>query len=50
MENIQKPDQCVHPGCDCPRTPVSDYCSDYCRDAGEGGMDNKCTCGHPECQ
>lgn len=49
MENIQKPDQCQHPGCKCPRPSIGDYCSDYCENAQEGGMDNDCKCGHPEC-
>lgn len=49
MERIQTPDQCQHPGCKCPRPSEGDYCSDHCASAQQGGMDNDCKCGHPEC-
>jgi hypothetical protein len=49
MENIQKSNQCQHPGCECERPSTSDYCSTYCANAQEGGMSNECKCGHPDC-
>jgi hypothetical protein len=49
MERAQGEDQCQHPGCKCPRPSTGDYCGDTCANAQEGGMDEECRCGHPEC-
>jgi hypothetical protein len=49
MVEIQTEDQCQHPGCKCSRPSTGDYCSEYCRNAQTGGMDNDCRCGHPDC-
>ncbi|CAA9429928.1 MAG: hypothetical protein AVDCRST_MAG74-3619 [uncultured Pyrinomonadaceae bacterium] len=49
MENIQKENQCQHPGCKCARPSTGDYCSETCANAQKGGMETGCRCGHPEC-
>ena len=50
MEKYENENQCQHSGCRCERPSASDYCSDYCENAGTGGMDEDCGCGHPACQ
>lgn len=50
MVSVQTEDQCQHPGCGCARPATGDYCGDHCADAGQGGMQGKCECGHPECK
>jgi len=46
MENDQG--QCKHPGCKC-QSSAGEYCSEQCRNAGEGGGTGECMCGHPNC-
>lgn len=40
--------KCVHPGCNCPKAEDSDYCSAYCKDAGDLA-EIECSCGHDGC-
>jgi hypothetical protein len=41
--------KCGHQACRCVITGVrSGYCSDYCAEQGHTG-DERCECGHPEC-
>lgn len=44
----ENPRKCAHPGCECPVTGSSEYCSDACEEAGSL-EDEPCTCGHPAC-
>jgi len=42
-----KPDnQCAHPGCVCPATDDSKYCSPYCETTA---LEILCGCGHKDC-
>ncbi len=39
---------CDHPGCNCPATGDSDYCSPACETAGST-IEISCSCGHAGC-
>lgn len=46
--------ECSHELCNCVVRGTADgadvYCSDYCRDATEQGVESEtCACTHPEC-
>lgn len=41
--------KCKHPACNCPVDEDSEYCSPYCKDAGDK-MELSCNCGHPGCE
>ena len=38
--------KCAHPGCQCLVSENTEYCSDYCKLAGE---EEYCGCGHTSC-
>jgi hypothetical protein len=38
--------KCAHPGCQCLVSENTEYCSDYCKLAGE---EEYCGCGHTGC-
>jgi hypothetical protein len=40
--------ECAHPGCGCPTSKDSKYCSDYCEGLGKQPS-FACECGHAEC-
>ena len=40
--------KCNHPACNCKADANSDYCSQYCKDAGQT-MEISCNCGHAGC-
>lgn len=40
--------KCAHPACKCRAAHDSNYCSEYCHDAGDT-MELSCNCGHPGC-
>jgi hypothetical protein len=40
--------KCAHPACNCPAAKGSNYCSEYCHDAGDT-LELACGCGHPGC-
>ncbi len=44
----QERETCAHPGCNCPASEDSDYCSSYCEGAGDT-PEIDCKCGHPNC-
>jgi hypothetical protein len=41
-------EKCKHPACNCQAQDDSDYCSQYCHDAG-GTVELSCNCGHAGC-
>ena len=41
--------KCAHPGCNCPPSPDSKYCSEYCQRAG-GVIELRCGCQHKACE
>jgi hypothetical protein len=41
-------EKCAHPSCRCRKGEDGDYCSVYCRDAGDL-TELQCSCGHDEC-
>ncbi len=43
-----KDKRCAHPGCNCPRSKDSDYCSPSCEGAGDTA-EITCNCGHSDC-
>ena len=43
-----KDKRCAHPGCNCPRSKESDYCSPSCEGAGDTA-EITCNCGHSDC-
>jgi hypothetical protein len=45
----KKSDKCAHPSCSCTVTEVDEYCSEYCRDAGDL-TEIGCGCEHPACR
>ena len=47
MEN-NEPKTCAHPACICTVTTDDKYCSDRCKDGGDG-IEISCDCGHPGC-
>lgn len=40
--------QCAHPLCSCEPAEGSEYCSQYCADAGDT-LEIACNCGHADC-
>jgi hypothetical protein len=40
--------KCAHPACTCTVGKDTNYCSQYCKDAG-GTMEISCNCGHQGC-
>jgi len=40
--------KCNHPACSCKVDSHSEYCSQYCKDAGKT-MEISCNCGHAGC-
>ncbi len=40
--------KCKHPACNCAASADSDYCSEYCHDAGST-VELSCNCGHAGC-
>jgi len=51
--DLQELTGCSHDICRCTLMGAvlgSSYCSDYCQNADEGGMEAEaCGCGHPQC-
>jgi hypothetical protein len=54
MSEEAEMDRCRHTGCGC--TAEDGFCSDFCRQHGEGDHGHEmtadgsgCGCGHPEC-
>lgn len=45
---MDKAKKCKHPACNCMAEGNSEYCSQYCRDAGST-MEISCNCGHAGC-
>jgi hypothetical protein len=51
---LETPLECNHEPCNCsvtgPVEGVEVYCSSFCRNAAEGGLESEsCACGHPQC-
>lgn len=41
--------KCAHPACNCQAPEGEDYCSEFCKDAGDM-TEISCNCEHPECK
>jgi hypothetical protein len=41
--------KCAHPACTCTVRDENEFCSQYCKDAGENEVEISCDCGHPGC-
>jgi hypothetical protein len=46
MPPLSQVRKCAHPGCQCLVSENTEYCSDYCKLAGE---EEYCGCGHTSC-
>lgn len=40
---------CANPACDCKVESTGDFCSTACREHGDDGKLDHCTCGHADC-
>jgi len=41
--------KCAHPACKCMARENDEYCSQYCKDAGEDDVEISCECGYAGC-
>jgi hypothetical protein len=46
MADLKK---CAHPACNC-MVGDDEYCSQYCKDAGDDEVEIACDCGHASCE